>query len=164
VNTAIRSIGLSLATLGLLAGPASGSVATPVDGDNISAGAGASESPQPQGLEAFTTEGDYVHISSTPPRAAQAHGWWTRGTTTATLAVVTVQLQVKRNGVWSNVGTAAKSTVKPGGGAGNRTTARVECGTWSSYEWRSVVDVDLVGQVDTPDKKTTTARTLDCSP
>src|SRR4051794_17092586 len=29
----------------------------------------------------FNTFGDYIHISSTPPPAASAHGWWSVSTT-----------------------------------------------------------------------------------
>lgn len=52
----------------------------------------------------FLTYGDYIHISSTPPRAASAHGWWLRIDNEAALALVRVQLQIKRAGLWLDVG------------------------------------------------------------
>jgi len=46
----------------------------------------------------FTGHGDHVHISSTPPRSASAHGWWTIDANVGeppTHAIFTVQLQMK---------------------------------------------------------------------
>jgi hypothetical protein len=113
--------------------------------------------------EAFSTQGDYVHISSTPPRAASGHGWWSKGTGNATYAVVTVQLQINRSGSWSNVGLPGRATVGPGGGAGNRVTARMECSDTTTHEWRSIIDVDVVGYVDSPEKLQTPAQLLPCN-
>jgi hypothetical protein len=42
------------------------------------------------------------------------------------------------------------------------TTTRVPCATFASTEWRSVVDVDIVGVIDTPEKLYTAPRRLDC--
>lgn len=75
----------------------------------------------------FTQNGDWVHISSTPPTAASGHGWWVNGDCNATLADVTVQLQIYKNGGWKNVGAVGKKRVYSGGGSANRAAARVPC-------------------------------------
>ena len=111
----------------------------------------------------FNTFGDYVHISSTPPPTASGHGWWERIDNEAIEAVVTVQLQINRAGLWLDVGSPGSSVVKSGGGSANRVTARVACVGSDPHEWRSVVDVDLVGYLDSADKKITPPRLLPCS-
>ncbi|NOK71597.1 MAG: hypothetical protein GFH25_541324n40 [Chloroflexi bacterium AL-N10] len=117
---------------------------------------------QPDAVCVFSTQGDYVHISSTPPRSASGHGWWINGNCQATHAVVTVQLQQNINGRWRNVGSAGRATVRSGGGAGNRATGRVTCTSSTLTQWRSVIDVDLVGMIDDPRKLTTPTRSLSC--
>jgi len=117
----------------------------------------------PEAICVFYTNGDYVHVSSTAPAAASGHGWWTNGNCNASLAVVTVQLQqYYSDGKWRNVGSAGKSTVRSGGGAGNRATGRVTCSNRSVTGWRSVIDVDLVGLADDPGKLTTATRNITC--
>lgn len=108
------------------------------------------------------TGGDYVHISSTPPRSASAHGWWTYPTKTELVADVAVQLQIKRGGTWVDVGRAGVERVRPGGGSANRSNARVACLSTTDAEGRSVVDVDVVGRWDNPGKLVTPARLLSC--
>ena len=115
-----------------------------------------------QGIVPGATNGDYVHISNTPPLAASAHGWWTYGKETDLKADVTVQLQVNRDGTWVDVGPPGVERVRPGGGSANRSNARVPCATTVSTKWRSVIDVDIVGVIDTPDKLYTTPRRLNC--
>ena len=128
--------------------PASGSVLVPA---------------QPTPPKHFNTRGDYVHISRTPPRAASAHGWWERIDNEAPLALVTVQLQIKRLGPWLDVGAPGSEVVKAGGGSANRANARVPCVGFGVHEWRSVVDVDLIGYVDSAERTITSARTLPCA-
>jgi hypothetical protein len=115
-----------------------------------------------QGVVPGATNGDYVHVSNTPPLAASAHGWWTYAKETDLKADVTVQLQVNRGGTWVDVGRPGVERVRPGGGSANRSNARVPCVTTESTEWRSVIDVDIVGVIDTPDKLYTTPRRLNC--
>jgi hypothetical protein len=110
----------------------------------------------------FYTNGDYVHISSTAFEAS-AHGWWTNGNCRATYAKVTVQLEEKKNGTWYRVGVVGSSTVRSGGGSANRSTGRAACTGSGAHQWRSVVDVDLVGQADTDEKGVSPERTLNCS-
>lgn len=112
-----------------------------------------------------TTGVDYVHISSTAPRAASGQGWW------ATInpecawrtATVTVQLQ-RRNvlGVWVNIGERGISDVQVGGGSGNRATARYTCSGLTRNAYRSWVDVDIHGILDTPDRVYSVSQMLDC--
>lgn len=110
----------------------------------------------------FFTEGDYVHVSSTAFEAS-GHGWWVNGDCPATWAVVTVQLQeFYSDGSWRNKGTVGQATVRSGGGAGNRATGRAGCNDASVTGWRSVVDVDLVGLADDPNKLITPARNIGC--
>ena len=118
---------------------------------------------QPDALCTFSTRGDYVHISSTPPRSASGHGWWVNGNCQVTHAIVTVQLQqYYSDGRWRNVGPAGRATVRSGGGAGNRATGRVACTSSALTGWRSVIDVDLVGTIDDPGKLTTPTRNMGC--
>lgn len=110
----------------------------------------------------FYTRGDYVHRSSTGI-AASAHGWWQNVDCPATYAVVTVQLQeYYSDGTWRNVGEPGRKTVRSGGGAGNRATARVDCLSTKLTGWRSVVDVDLVDVADDPGKLYTPAVNIEC--
>lgn len=44
----------------------------------------------------------------------------------------------------------------------NRSNARVPCLTFESTEWRSVIDVDIVGVIDSPEKLYTATRRLNC--
>jgi hypothetical protein len=112
----------------------------------------------------FQTLGDAVHLSSTPPPAMSAHGWWRRISGPATQARVTVQIQQHWGG-WVSVGSPGVATVRSGGGAGNRATARVGCHQYAgrTYTYRSIVDVDIIGYNDTPEKLYTPARETNCS-
>jgi hypothetical protein len=111
----------------------------------------------------FLTYGDYVHISRSPPRAVSAHGWWVRIDNEAPLALVRVQLQIKRAGLWLNVGSLGSKVIKSGGGSASRVSARAACVGSDVHEWRSVVDVDLVGYLDSADRHITPARLLPCA-
>ena len=109
----------------------------------------------------FYTKGDYAHRSSTG-FAASAHGWWTNVNCRTSSAKVTVWLQqYYSDGVWRTKATGT-GTWAPGGGAGNRTTARALCADSRSTGWRSVVDVDLVGLADDRGRLTTSAVNLAC--
>lgn len=115
----------------------------------------------------FFSHGDYLHIStSSGPRAASGHGWWTEGTCPPTWrADVWIQLQVRRGdtGEWVDVGDRGEaSALPPGSGRGNRVTGRVECQGTANIEWRSIVDVDIVGVPDSSERLNTPARTLSC--
>lgn len=108
----------------------------------------------------FLTKGDYVHVTR---GQASGHGWWVKGTTKATTAKVTVQLQYKpkKSSSWNNRGTKGVRTIKPG--TSKRANARMTCRSSATKSWRSWVDVDLVGYLDTPNKLYTGARSLRCT-
>lgn len=108
-------------------------------------------------LATHYTHGDYVHITS---GEASAHGWWTRGTTKATTAVVTVKLQAYSSYLgWHTVKTGQR-TLSPG--TGKRANARYACIDNVNTYWRSIVDVDLVGYFDSADTVTTTEQRWKC--
>ncbi|MDL5160198.1 hypothetical protein [Actinomycetospora termitidis] len=117
-----------------------------------------------QGLVPGSTEGDFVHISTTTSvRTASGHGWWRYSKDSDLRADVTVQLQVNRQGVWTDVGVPGIERVRPAtGGSVYRANARVPCVDRTPTEWRSVIDVDIVGVIDSPEKLYTTVRLLDC--
>lgn len=108
----------------------------------------------------FQTRGDFVHVSK---GQASGHGWWLKGTTKAVKARVKVQLQYKPNrfSLWHNRGATGVRTIKAG--SGKRANARLTCRSSGRKQWRSWVDVDLIGYLDTPNKLYTPARTLKCT-
>jgi hypothetical protein len=117
----------------------------------------------------FTGRGDHVHISSTPPRSASAHGWWTIDASVGeppTQAIVTVRLQMKiqdeSSEMWIDAGEPGSERVKPGGGSANRATARVECRNSARTIWRSVIDVDIIGYADSPNQTITDEQAIPC--
>lgn len=117
----------------------------------------------------FTGHGDDVHISSTPPRSASAHGWWTVDASVGeppTHSIVTVQLQMKlqdeNNATWIDAGEPGSERVKPGGGSANRATARVQCKNSARTIWRSRIDVDIIGYADSPNQTITRERAIPC--
>lgn len=108
----------------------------------------------------FQTKGDDVHVTR---GQASGHGWWLKGTTNAAKAKVTVQLQYKprKNSSWQNRGRAGVRTIKSGGS--KRANARMTCRSRGNKQWRSWVDVDLIGYLDTPNKLYTRAKTIKCT-
>ncbi|WP_229820774.1 MULTISPECIES: hypothetical protein [Streptomyces] len=111
---------------------------------------------------AFISNGDRVHVSSTPPRTASAHAWWIKVSGPGTKAKVTIWLQTKtKNGKWRSVAKGSK-TVKPGGGSSRRANARKTCANAQKTQWRTMIDVDIIGVNDTPEKAYTAAVTVKC--
>jgi hypothetical protein len=133
----------------------------PVQSETTSATeAAAAAAPRP-----FITDGDEVHISSTPPATASGHGWWisishprgTRGKVT-----IELQRQDYGGGAWKTVGTGSKTTYS-GSGSANRAVARYTCrGIVGRANYRTVIDVDIIGHADTPEKAVTPVKTLWC--
>ncbi|MBO0512653.1 hypothetical protein [Streptomyces beijiangensis] len=110
----------------------------------------------------FQTAGDRVHVSKAKTPTASAHGWWINGSGPGIKAKVTIWLQAKDSkGHWHTVAKDVK-TVKPSGGSQGRATARKFCVGDADTIWRSIVDVDVIGVNDSPDKLTTPATSLKC--
>ncbi|XUL89127.1 hypothetical protein ACQ86D_22865 [Streptomyces galilaeus] len=156
----MRAKTLVMATLmaALAAGPL---LSTPARADDPDPGPAASVPGPSDPVEVFQTGGDYVHFSSTPPATASAHGWWLDSDSRGAKAKVTVDLQVKDGGHWHTVATGHK-TVKQGGGSARRANARFTCVGTKKTTWRSVVDVDIIGVADSPNKLETPAKTYRC--
>lgn len=111
------------------------------------------------GVCAAVTRGDYVHVTY---GQASGHGWWERGTCTATQADVTVQLQQYfSDGSWRNSGSPGTRRIAPNQ-TSTRANARVTCASTATTGWRSVVDVDIVGVIDDATKLTTPGQNIGC--
>lgn len=119
----------------------------------------------------YASHGDDPHLSSSND-AVSAHGWWTVSGITwgcPEYADVEVQLQVwlcnvyNPNDCYWKTLNKSESRIRPGGGAGRRTTARILCSTSSEIGYRSIIDVDLVGQSD-PDDNVYKSANVRCRP
>jgi hypothetical protein len=113
----------------------------------------------------FVTDGDHVHVSSTPPATASAHGWWLDplGKHKNVKAKVTIWLQTKHGNTWKTVAEGSKKVKAGGKGASSRrANARKTCKNRDRTQWRSVIDVDLIGIADSPEKAVTKTVTLSC--
>lgn len=112
----------------------------------------------------FEQATDSVHISSTPPRAASVHGWWQdpMGNFKKKKAKVVVQLQMKAGWFWYKKAEGMK-TVYSGGGSANRAAARVGCKATEKRDWRSSVDVDIIGVADTMNRLTSPTQSRKCA-
>lgn len=103
-------------------------------------------------------QGDYVHVSSGD---ASGHGWWQPGTCTAGTDVVGVTLEEYLGDAWEQEAWAT-GTVKPGGGSGNRVTARKTCSSATMTYWRSVVVVSVGGEESGQAQTTTDQQDIAC--
>ncbi len=103
----------------------------------------------------YRQRADYIHISSTSPRAVSVHGYWKiepgSGTCPAK-ANVDTRLQAYGCGSFTGCGwvdVAFKSTdVAAGGGSGRVSVARRECSSTTTVVYREQIDVDLIGVSD----------------
>lgn len=85
-------------------------------------------------------DGDYAHVSS---GEVSVHGWWYRNNCANTKTTVTIGLQeYYSDGVWRTKATGS-AYVYPGGGSGNRATARRVCESVITAAWRSYVIVAI---------------------
>ncbi|MFF4416181.1 hypothetical protein ACFYY8_26970 [Streptosporangium sp. NPDC001559] len=110
---------------------------------------------------AFVTNGDYVHKTGND---ATGHGWWINvNCGSGTRATVKIWLEEYfSDGSWRVKGSGSKSPVYSGGGSANRANARATCNNSTSTSWRSRIDVDLIGQVDSPEQAITAVRDIAC--
>jgi hypothetical protein len=107
----------------------------------------------------YLTNGDYVHITAGD---ASGHGWWEKLSGTATSAKVTIWLEENLGGTWYIEATGTY-TGGPGPGSGKWANARYTCiPTTSTYQWRSRIDVDIIGEQDPPDQAITKTQSLHC--
>ncbi len=158
MRTLITSAALATALFGGSAAPA------------MAASAPATAAPAPlvaapataNGPGVFITNGDRVHISSTPPRTASAHAWWTHVSGPGTKAKVTIWLQMKSGRTWHSVAKNAKNLKSGNGGSARRVVARKKCANSSKHQWRTMIDVDLIGVADSPEKAYTKPVTVKC--
>lgn len=90
------------------------------------------------------------------------HGWRVNESSDATQADVTVQLQVLNGGVWYNVGPVGSKRVYAGGGSANRAATQFACTNNLNVNWRSEIDVDLVGYPDSAEKGYSPSVVLQC--
>lgn len=110
----------------------------------------------------FEQKGDNVHRSGTD---ASGQGWWVAvsGCQSGQTGTVTVSLQqYYSDGQWRTVSTGSKPGVYAGGGSANRAVARRVCSSSQVTTWRSVIDVDLAGIIDSPNKTYTGAINITC--
>lgn len=78
------------------------------------------------------------------------HGWWDRGSCSGSTAhVYNCLYEFYTDNTWRQKACSTKLQLRPGGGSGNRTTARARCNpTSGQISWRNHVDVDVDGQGD----------------
>ena len=115
----------------------------------------------------YTTEGDDPHKSGGD---VSAHGWWENDDSDCPrYADVEVWLKAyvclydgdeKVRCEWETLDHDEKR-LRQGGGRGKRTSVRHGCADSRQVSYMNIVDVDLVGMWDWPDKKTI-RRTLNC--
>lgn len=158
MRTLITSAALATALFGGSAAPAMAAPApaTAAPAPLVAAPAAAN------GPGVFITNGDRVHISSTPPRTASAHAWWTHVSGPGTKAKVTIWLQMKSGRTWHSVAKNAKNLKSGNGGSARRVVARKKCANSSKHQWRTMIDVDLIGVADSPEKAYTKPVTVKC--
>jgi hypothetical protein len=92
---------------------------------------------------------DNPHRSSTGV-AVSGHGWWDKGTCSNNQAdVYNCIYEWYTDNTWRRKDCSLTRRLSPGGGSGNRTTARRDCANTRLTSWRNHVDVDVVGEIDT---------------
>lgn len=113
----------------------------------------------------FRQRVDDPHISSSLPKAVSVHGWWEAINPDYKSKTAHVQIILQRwNGNdWVEVARGSDPDAKPGGGAGNRATARYECRGSTSKKYRAGVDVDIHGTLDSAEVTISSERWFLCS-
>jgi hypothetical protein len=94
---------------------------------------------------------DNPHYSSGD---VSGHGWWKKGTCTASTAhVYNCLYEFYTDNTWRQKACSSTKQLRPYTGSGDRTVARARCNpTAGLISWRNHVDVDVDGQVDTAEK------------
>ena len=95
---------------------------------------------------------DNPHRSSTGS-AVSGHGWWDKGDCSNNRAnVYNCLYEWYTDNTWRQKDCSSTQELRPGGGSGNRTTARRTCANWLRTSWRNHVDVDVIGEWDSAEK------------
>ncbi|MFI7074278.1 hypothetical protein [Micromonospora sediminicola] len=91
---------------------------------------------------------DNPHYSSGD---VSGHGWWKKGTCTASTAhVYNCLYEWYTDATWRQKACSPTKQLRPYTGSGDRTVARATCNSTSqTISWRNHVDVDVDGQIDT---------------
>ncbi|QFU92730.1 hypothetical protein [Amycolatopsis sp. YIM 10] len=116
---------------------------------------------------AFQQLADYPHVTRGD---ASVHGWWDWVKpvpadcvkASGNKADVTVYLQTSLDGKEWTTRSEGEKRVYAGGGSVARANARYTCRNTAKTKWRAVVDVDVVGIADLPNKTEYPHRDLDC--
>lgn len=100
-----------------------------------------------------TTSSGYEEVS--------AHGWWVDlGCPSGTRASVEIVLQALTENGWYTVATGSRVI---GPGTSKRANVRERCVDDRPYTYRSIIDVDLIGIIDTPERAVRHSQgTLNC--
>lgn len=117
----------------------------------------------------FRTRADHAHTKekSATVREVSVHGWWEYidPEIAASKANVTVQLQQYNasKGKWETKKTESEVRKAKNAPGSQRANVRMDC-KWKSRtaRWRAVVDVDIIGMKDSPEKAHGDATTLNC--
>jgi hypothetical protein len=95
---------------------------------------------------------DNPHRSDTGV-AVSGHGWWDKGDCSNNLArVYNCIYEYYSDATWRRKDCSYTRELAPGGGRGNRTTARKACDNTLLTSWRNHVDVDVIDEWDSPEK------------
>ncbi len=116
----------------------------------------------------YDTRVDNPHISA---GQVSVHGWWkvvglfsecpSRATVTTVLEAVMCDSWT--GACWWSEVKRSQGSIRPGGGAGKRVTARVDCSSTDLVGFRGVADVDLPGN-DPPNKAYSEGVNRSCYP
>ncbi|MEU3568601.1 hypothetical protein AB0E96_09260 [Kitasatospora sp. NPDC036755] len=95
---------------------------------------------------------DNPHRSSTGV-AVSGHGWWNKGSCHNDRArVYNCLYEWYTDNTWRQKACSKPKVLKPGGGKSNRTVARHDCRDTQRTSWRNHVDVDVIDEIDTPER------------
>lgn len=109
---------------------------------------------------AIQAAGDNFHISSSPPTAASAHGWWTTINCQGNASVRIGAYEFYSDGTYHYKGYNTGNPL-PGGGSTSRVPLRLDCDGFQPVTWYSVVEVT---RPDAPFSTVTTPKqTFNCA-
>lgn len=150
-STALTSTSVSTAVPGV-APPGSDLTAVYLDSNGQVMSMSTSQSTQGTDTALFgctpVSGRDNPHRSSTG-FAVSGHGSWDRGSCSNSRAdVLNCLYEFYTDGSYRQKACSAVVELSPGGGSGNRTTARRDCNDAGKTTWRNHVNVDVKGEID----------------